>query len=197
MNTPMWSQIHRELGSLVSKSPNSGMCGLEPWTAVNTLWPIISSDKLTVMRNSNKTQKDNALHSKTQKDNALHSTRVFPQCQSLLVTHAATQATDVFLRFQLSLSTFSGNKIFWLLHIFEKKMRVVFVREAYYVNIYSLFGLSCELDIQSLAILLAFVHLYIVADRIFTISIYAFEGSPHTNIAFSHSRAKKPDFICL
>ena len=79
------------------------------------------------------------------------------------MTHAATQATDVFLRFQLSLSTFSGTKIFWLLHIFEKKMRVVFVREAYYVNIYSLFGLSCELDIQSLAILLAFVHLYIVA----------------------------------
>ena len=49
-----------------------------------------------------------------------------------------------------------------------------FAREAYYVNIYSLLGLNCELDIQSLAILLAFVHLYIVADRIFTISIYAF-----------------------
>ena len=51
---------------------------------------------------------------------------------------------------------------FLLLRIFEK-FRVVFVREAYYVNIYSLLGLSCELDIQSLAILLAFVHLYIVA----------------------------------
>ena len=113
----MWSQILRELGSLVSKSPNSGMCGLEPWTAVNTLWPIISSDKFTVMRNSNKTQKDNALH----------STRVFPQCQSLLVTHAATQATDVLLRFQLSLSTFSGNKIFLLLHIFEN-FRVFFCK---------------------------------------------------------------------
>ena len=163
MNTSMWSQILRELGSLVSKTPNSGMCGLEPWTAVNTLWPIISSDKFTVMRNSNKTQKDNALH----------STRVFPQCQSLLVTHAATQATDVFLRFQLSLSTFSGNKIFLLLHIL-KTLECFFVREAYYVNRYSLLGLSCELDIQSLAILLAFVHLYIVADRIFTISIYAF-----------------------
>ena len=64
-------------------------------------------------------------------------------------------------------------------------MRVVFVREAYYVNIYSLFGLSCELDIQSLALLLAFVHLYIVAIAFLQSPyIYAFEGSPHTNIAF-------------
>ena len=123
MNTSMWSQILRELGSLVSKTPNSGMCGLEPWTAVNTLWPIISSDKFTVMRNPNKTQKHNALH----------STRVFPQCQSLLVTHAATQATDVFLKFQLSLSTFSGNKIFLLLHIFEN-FRVFFCKS----------GISCK-----------------------------------------------------